>query len=62
MPQTKERKAIYNKEYSQTPAGIKARKKGNWKYQGIIIKNAIKGVPVPINEKTSSGTGFFLIW
>ena len=39
MPQTKERKAIYNKEYSQTPAGIKARKKGNWKYQGIIIKN-----------------------
>jgi len=39
MPQTKEEKAIYNKMYKKTPAGIKAGRKGSWKHHGIIIKN-----------------------
>ena len=36
---TKEERAIYDKEYSQTPEGKKSRKKADWKRQGIIIKN-----------------------
>lgn len=39
MPMTKEDVSIYNKEYSQTLAGIKARRKARWKKHGIIIKN-----------------------
>ena len=34
-----EERAIYDKEYKQTPVGKKSRRKADWKQQGIIIKN-----------------------
>tara|TARA_R110000823_G_scaffold41998_2_gene110240 strand:- start:110 stop:571 length:462 start_codon:yes stop_codon:yes gene_type:complete len=37
MPQTKEEKNAYNKEYNQTPAAIKSKRISHWKSRGIIV-------------------------
>lgn len=39
MPWTKEDKKAYNKEYAQTPAGIKSNRISRWKRKGIIVED-----------------------
>ena len=39
MPQSKEEKKAYDKEYAKTPAGKKSRRIASWKRQGIIVED-----------------------